>query len=108
MQRIKAFYDNSQIVVTDFVGSPTRMAAQLTPEQLRVIKRAPKGSLDLAVQYASRRLPNCNILLNFRDVPREDNLLAALMRPTAKNVLIAFMFMYHDHVMRHSIYFKVP
>ena len=96
--------------VCDFPGSPLRIHAVLTPEQLRVFKRAPRDSLQLAVQYAKQCLPGMNVIETFDYVPPEHMLLGGLFGfgvPPMNNVLVAFMFMYHDHVMRHGVYLKV-
>ena len=75
----------------------------LSPEKARIYATRPPGSLVSAKKQAARKCPGKIILDDFNELPHE----LFLMFSRRNTVLIAFMFRYHEHVMRHGVYLKV-
>lgn len=93
----------------NYAGSFDRIYQTLTYEQAMLRARRPDGSLKVAVTMAKEGFPGFEIITKFAEVPDEQwNLFMASLFPRARrNMLVAFMYRYHDHVMRHGVYIKV-
>lgn len=86
-----------------------RFFAVLTPEEALINESRPIGSLPKAVRMASVLYPLHTKIELFANVPLESLLPRDTIHWTqrAPNVLISFMYRYHEHVMRHGVYLKV-
>ncbi|XP_052771747.1 uncharacterized protein LOC128211237 [Mya arenaria] len=110
-QRESMFPDgepNFAINTSNHPGGLDRFFAMLTPEQCLINEARPAGSLQKAIVLARVMFPFHEILTSFENVPWEEmfpfHLFFALAhRPS---VLLAFMFRYHEHAMRHGVYLK--
>lgn len=94
----------------NFAGGSGRFFATLSPEQALVNERRPPGSLQRAVFLAETRFRRHKIITCFKDVPWEPFFpwqMFEMMMFREPCVLVAFMFKYHEHVMRHGVYLKV-
>ena len=79
------------------------MGLGLSPHQIRAYAERPPGSLVRAKELAARKFPGRTIIDDFDGMPNEYFLMFRRMN----TVLLAFMFKYHEHVIRHGVYLKV-
>lgn len=87
-------------------GGMERYLATLTPEQALITEISHPGSLSKATRMVSLLYPSHDVITLFSKVPWEPLSPGSMMRKSP-NVLVAFMFRYHEHVMRHGVYLKV-
>lgn len=102
------YTDKYEIHYSDEAGGIDRYFAMLTPEQAIITESRPPGSLIKAVKMASILYPRHDIITMFAQVPWEPFFPwdATVMTQRPPSVLVAFMFRYHEHVMRHGVYIK--
>jgi hypothetical protein len=98
----------------NFRGPPSRFFQTLSLEQVLCRASRPKGSLLLAERMAQERYPDKEIFTDFHNVPQESRFpyfgfpfQRYFQHHREGYVLVAFMYRYHEHVMRHGVYLKV-
>ncbi|KAL4232003.1 translational activator for mitochondrial COX1 [Mactra antiquata] len=97
----------ASINIYNFDGSPDRFHQTLTIQQAMIRASRPEGSLEIATMKALHRFPGFDILTKFSEVPSEQVFFFQLITPQRSDyVLVAFMYRYHEHVMRHGVYLK--
>ncbi|KAH3853518.1 uncharacterized protein LOC127875312 [Dreissena polymorpha] len=93
-----------------FSGGNQRFLKTLSPEKALLTASRPHGSLQKAIEFAKTWFPDFKVLTRFVNVPREPmNPFELIMMESLnmqKCLLVAFMYRYHEHVMRHGAYLK--
>ena len=89
------------------LGDPIYPA--LPPEQAEIRATPPKGSLLRAIKMTKKLFPNHKIVTNFVYVPSEPtyNFFPFVQPSVDRSVLVAFMYKYHENVIRHAVCLKV-
>ncbi|XP_053406587.1 uncharacterized protein LOC123546263 [Mercenaria mercenaria] len=108
----KLMYGQNAAVVClenkNFEGPPARMYQMLTLKQALLLASRPAGSLEMAIRIARILFPLHRIVTDFDDIPSENwfPFFPFLVPPKGRYVLVAFMYRYHEHAMRHGVYLK--
>ncbi|KAH3853526.1 uncharacterized protein LOC127875309 [Dreissena polymorpha] len=93
-----------------FSGDFNRFLQTLSPEKALLTASRPPGSLQKAIEVAKGWFPYFKVLTRFVHVPRTPTnpmeLILINYQHKHKCVLVAFMYRYHEHVMRHGAYLK--
>ncbi|XP_045190231.2 uncharacterized protein LOC123547308 [Mercenaria mercenaria] len=94
--------------IKNYQGPDERIWEMLTLDQALYLAKRPSGSLAKAVRMAKIFFPLYNIVTDFDDVPSESvfPFFPFMVPPRGRYVLVAFMYRYHEHVMRHGVYLK--
>jgi hypothetical protein len=93
----------------NYKGPDDRFFQTLTREQALLRSTPPEGSLQKAIRMTRAYFPDFKVVSAFDDIPDEFFFHAFTLNGTwnDKFVLVAFMYRYHEHVMRHGVYLKV-
>ncbi|XP_060561373.1 uncharacterized protein LOC132721125 isoform X2 [Ruditapes philippinarum] len=91
-----------------YTGPRERFCQTLTREQALFRLNPPEGSLEKAIRMSKSYFPDFKVVTAFDDIPDEYyHSVSTLLDPwNDKYVLVAFMYRYHVHVMRHGVYLK--
>ncbi|XP_052274096.1 uncharacterized protein LOC127874031 isoform X3 [Dreissena polymorpha] len=102
--------DTDKVVINSFSGGTDRFLKTLSPEKALLEASRQHGSLQKAIELAKEWFPDCEVLTKFENVPREpmSKFELIMMRSLHMHtwVLVAFMYRYHEHAMRHGAYLK--
>jgi hypothetical protein len=92
-----------------YTGPKERFCQTLTREQALFRLNPPEGSLEKAIRMSKSYFPDFKVVTAFDNVPDEyyHSVSTLLDSWNDKYVLVAFMYRYHEHVMRHGVYLKV-